>query len=95
MMAMANRAAPQQPRRVALMGPEIQRFTNRSRKWAPSDSYKRIENPPKFPFAKGGLSMAFRQVPPFEKGGLGRISLKVKVTKSNLSDVLNNPGAAL
>ncbi len=61
---------------------------SRSRKWVPPGFYNLKENPPKSPFFKGGLSKGFRKVPPFDKGGIGGISLRGQVKRSNL---LNAP----
>ena len=58
----------------------------RSRKWAPSSLDNLIENPPKSPFCKGGLSKGLRGVPPFDKGGLGGISPGVQVRGSSLEN---------
>jgi hypothetical protein len=51
----------------------------RSRKWVPPGLYNLMENPPKSPFFKGGLSKGFYKVPPFDKGGVGGISIRGQV----------------
>jgi hypothetical protein len=49
------------------------------RKWVPPGLYNLMENPPKSPVFKGGLSKGFHKVPPFDKGGLGGISIRGQV----------------
>ncbi len=44
--------------------------------------YNLIENPLKSPFVKGGLSKGFRQLPPFDKGGVGGIYIRDTVNKN-------------
>ena len=39
--------------------------------------YSLNENPPKSPFAKGGLYRPCRLVPPIGKGGIGEISTQI------------------
>jgi hypothetical protein len=53
----------------------------RSRKCVPPGLYTLIENPPKSPFSKGGLSEVFHKIPPFDKGGIGGISIRGQVRK--------------
>jgi hypothetical protein len=45
---------------------------------------KLMENPPKSPFFKGGLSKRIRAVPPFDKGGIGGISPRVQAKKQSI-----------
>jgi hypothetical protein len=72
----------------------MREFIIRIRKWVPLCFYNRNENRPKSPFFKGGLSKAFRPVPPFEKGGEGGISSSIQVNQRNLLDApLENAGA--
>jgi hypothetical protein len=40
-----------------------------SRKCVPQGLYTLMENPPKSPFFKGGLSEVFHKILPFRKGG--------------------------
>ncbi len=44
--------------------------------------YNLIENPPKSPFVKGGLSKGFLQLSPSDEGGVGGIYIRDTVNKN-------------